>query len=131
MQNRNKEKQNTFHNIWDIQPPNNNPTLDQINITNKTIIVDDFNAHFRTTGYNDLNIAGKTIEDFRASNNIELVYKWTDSLTFLYYNGISTNPDLTIVSSDLSDGNIREIGSNHRMIINTIKIQTKPNKANR
>lgn len=110
-------------------PPNNKPNLDIINISSKTLIIGDFNAHFQLVGYEDINGAGKAVEEFISSNVIELIYSATDIPSYLHYNGRTTNPDLTLASTDIASDITRKIvidpGSGHRMIISNIQIQNK------
>ena len=58
------------------------------------------NAASPSWGYNYYNHAGRTIE-FLNSQKLELLYNPEDKKTFLHYSGRTTNPDLTMVSSDI------------------------------
>ncbi|KAI5725988.1 hypothetical protein M8J77_022473 [Diaphorina citri] len=106
-------------------PPKNSPDLTSIKTDPKTIIIGDFNAHSKSWGYKDQDCAGKILEDFVNTNPIEVIYKPTDTPTFLYHNGSCTNPDLLLVSSDIADYTTRRVlddpGSGHRVILAIIE----------
>ena len=119
-------KENKQFKIYSVySPPKNNELqLDKINVTRATIIMGDFNAASASWGYKYNNKQGKAVEDFINSNNLELLYDEHDPKTFLHYSGSGTNPDLTIVSSDIYDNSKRtvleDIGSGHRAIMLTV-----------
>ena len=108
-----------IYNIYN--PPGNNPNLDVLNTTSKTLITGDFNAHHPDWGYTDINNAGHTIKDYVLSNGVELLYNTDDTPTYLHYNGTTSNPDLTLASTDIIDRCKRNIisdpGLGHRAII--------------
>ncbi|VDO08938.1 unnamed protein product [Rodentolepis nana] len=93
-------------NVWKCQnhfkiyavynPPQNCPNFDFLNISHKTVILGDFNAHSTRWGYKDTNIAGKEIEDMLNSNPLELIYSNEDPATYLHCNGTRTTPDLLL-----------------------------------
>jgi hypothetical protein len=123
-------KMKTTTSIWYIQPPQNNPALSLLDVTKRTLVVGDFNAHFHEVGYKNINEEGKTMEDFILANNVELLYEKKDTPTYLHYNGSTTNPDLTLASPDtaaLASRNIiNDPGCGHRMIITTVNFRTTP-----
>jgi ribonuclease HI len=102
-------------------PPMNRPEFNYFNFSNKTIIIGDFNAHFRTVGYADVNHAGKAVEDIIHTTNMELIFKDNDTPSYLHYNGTTSNPDLLLVSSDITQRTtksmIEDPGTGHRMMI--------------
>lgn len=77
-----------------------NTNLDILDVTTKTIILEDFNAHVQEWGYQDKNQVRHTIIEFLMSKIVELLYKY-DTPTYLHYNGSTTNPDVNLVSSDI------------------------------
>lgn len=97
-----------------------------INVNRKTIVIGDFNAHSQKWGYKDRNLAGDAVEDFLGSNNLELVFDKQDKPTFLHYSGVSSNPDLLMVSTDIIDTTHRTViedsGSGHRMVMANIDL---------
>jgi hypothetical protein len=111
-----------------IAPPprNKNINLEKIKIQQNTIIIGDFNAASPKWGYNYYNEAGKIVEEYLNSNNVELVYKRTDTPTFLHYSGSTTNPDLALVSADLKDSTDKEViedpRSGHRPVTLNINL---------
>jgi hypothetical protein len=111
-------------------PPQNNPALSLLDVSKQTLIVGDFNAHFHDVGYKNINEARKTMKDFISANNVELLYGNEDPATCLHYNGSTTNPDLTLASSDIAALVSRNItddsGCGHRMIITTVNFKTTP-----
>jgi ribonuclease HI len=115
-------------------PPNNDPDLRLVDVSQRTVVVGDFNAHFQDVGYKNVNKAGRTIEDFILTNNIELLYTNGDTPTFLHHNKNTTNPDLTLASTDIAHVASRKIIDDqrygHRMIITTINLRTKPKAPN-
>ena len=78
----------------------NSPNFEYLNITNKSILIGDFNADSPTWGYSDINAAGREIKNLLHTKPVELIFKKDDPGTFLHYNGYMTSPDLLIVSSD-------------------------------
>ena len=123
-----KEKQH-FKIFAVYNPPNNNPDTSLIEISTKTILIGDFNAHAKEWGYANYDRAGRTMMDFLSSNTIDLIYNNNDIPTFLHYCGSTTNPDLTITSSDISSDASRKMiedpGCGHRIIITTIDIKAR------
>ena len=112
---------NSFKIFSVYNPPNNKPNLDFLPLTtSKTIVVGDFNAHSQKWGYNDQNSAGLAIQDLLNTTNLELIYNSMDTPTYLHYNGSKTNPDLLMVSSDISSNTSRKVrddpGSGHRIV---------------
>ncbi|VDO12609.1 unnamed protein product [Rodentolepis nana] len=89
--------------IKTYNPPQNSPNFDFLNISYKTVVLGDFNAHSTRWGYKDTNIAGKEIEDILNSNPLELIYSNEDPATYLHYNGTRTTPDLLLASSAISE----------------------------
>jgi exonuclease III len=53
-------------------PLNNKPDFTSLNITSKTIMIGDFNAHSRKWGYRYTNTAGKEMEDLLNTSTLEL-----------------------------------------------------------
>ena len=102
--------------------------LSYIEHTTATVIMENFNAAFPTWGSNHTNKAGagETVEDFLDSNPIKLMYTDKDPGTFMHYSGSTTDPDLTIVSTDLSDSVSQKIledpGSGHRMSLLSVTL---------
>jgi hypothetical protein len=71
--------------VFDIyNPPQNNLVLSLLDVTKRTLIVGNFNAHFHDVGYKNINEAGKMIEDFISANNDELLYEKGDPPTYLH-----------------------------------------------
>jgi hypothetical protein len=101
--------------------PNNQPDFTSLNVTTKTIVIGDSNAHSTKWGYKDTNTAGKEMEDLLNTSTLELIYNNTDPPTYLHYNGVQTTPDLSLVSSDISANTKRTIlddpGSGHKPVI--------------
>ena len=123
-------KQENHFKIYGLyNPPNNVPNMEVLELSSKTVVVGDFNAHMKEVGYSDDNATGKAIKDYIDSNNIVLIYNSNDTPSYLHYNGSTTNPDLTLVSPDISIQTTRSIlddsGTGHRMIINSIQIGGK------
>uniref|UniRef100_A0A8D8Q7F5 Endonuclease/exonuclease/phosphatase domain-containing protein n=1 Tax=Cacopsylla melanoneura TaxID=428564 RepID=A0A8D8Q7F5_9HEMI len=110
-------------------PPTNSPDLSVIIIQSKTVIIGDFNAHSTNWGYQSQNEPGAKLEDFINTNTLELIYKPNDTPTFLHHSGSQTNPDLLMVSSDITENTTREVledpGSGHRVIKATITSKCK------
>lgn len=75
------------------------------------------NAASLPCDYNYSNKTGNVKEDFLDSNPIELVYNKKETRNFLHYSGSITNPNLTIVSTDLIDNSqctvLEDPGSGH------------------
>nr|CDS26115.1 hypothetical protein HmN_000645500 [Hymenolepis microstoma] len=92
----------------------------------------DFNAHSTRWSYKNRNTAGKEIEDIFNSSPLELIYGDEDPATYLHYNGTRTNPNLLLVSSDISELTQRKIiddpGSGHKTLIASIAINSKSMK---
>ncbi|VDO03263.1 unnamed protein product [Rodentolepis nana] len=109
-------------------PPQNCPNFDFLNISHKTVVLGDFNAHSTRWDYKDTNIAGKEIEDMVNSNSLELIYSNEDPATYLHYNGTRTTPDLLLASSDISELTRRKIiddpDSGHKPVIVSINISS-------
>ena len=105
-------------------PRNNNLNLDLLNISTSTIIMGDFNAASPNWGYNYYNSQGRTLEDFLSSNEMELVYDPNDPKTFIHHTGNCTNPDLTLVSTNLYEhckrSIIEDLGCQHRAVMLTL-----------
>ncbi|GIY15568.1 hypothetical protein CDAR_618821 [Caerostris darwini] len=93
----------------------------------ETIVIGDVNAHPTRWGYDDMNAAGKEIEDLLNSSLLDLTYDASDPPTYIHYNGSGSTPDLLCISTDLSPFTNRIIivdpGSGHRQIIASIVIQ--------
>ncbi|KAG8173404.1 hypothetical protein JTE90_015537 [Oedothorax gibbosus] len=105
-------------------PPRNRPNFDLVEMGKKTILMGDFNAHSFEWGYDNYNAAGRELENFMSTNQLQLIYESSDTPSYLHYNGSLTNPDLIFVSSDLEDM-VRQVledpGFGHRMILCTIR----------
>nr|CDS26091.1 selectin protein,pol protein [Hymenolepis microstoma] len=110
-------------------PPQNRSNFDLRNISYKTIVLGDFNAHSTRWGYKNRNTAGNEIEDILNSSPLELIYSYEDPATYLHYNGTRTTPDLLLVSSDISEltqhKTIDDPGSGHKPVITSITINSK------
>ena len=110
-------------------PPTNKPNIDFINVHRKTIIIGDFNAPSKHWGFNVITPPGQLVENFLNSTQMELFYRPTYPPTFLHYSGKGTNPDLLLVSSDISDTTTQKViedpGSGHRIVIASIKLSTQ------
>jgi hypothetical protein len=114
-------------------PPQNNPTLSLLDVTKRTLVVGNFNAHFHDVGYKNINEAGKTMDNFISANTVELLYEKEDPTTYLHYSGSTTSPDLTLASdiAALASRNIiHDPGCGHRMIITTVNFKTTPGTFN-
>jgi hypothetical protein len=72
-------------------------------------------------GYTYKKAPGEAIKEFLAANTVELLYNPKDPPTYLHYNGHATNPDLSIVSTNLANLSTRviaeDMGSHHRAVI--------------
>jgi hypothetical protein len=83
--------------------------------------VGDFNAASPNWGYTYKNAPGKAVEEFLAAKTVELLYNPKDPPTYLHYNGHATNPDLSIVSTNLTNLSTHivaeDMGSDHRVDI--------------
>nr|CDS27209.1 hypothetical protein HmN_000158200 [Hymenolepis microstoma] len=108
--------------------PQNRPNFD-LNISHKTILLGDFNAHSTRWGYKNRNTAEKEIEDILNSSSLELIYNDKDSATYLHCNGTRTTPDLLLVSSGTCELTERKIiddpGFGHKSVIASITINSK------
>nr|CDS31997.1 hypothetical protein HmN_000397500 [Hymenolepis microstoma]CUU97691.1 hypothetical transcript [Hymenolepis microstoma] len=111
-------------------PPQNRPNFDLLNISYKTIVLEDFNAHSTRWGYRNRNTAGKEIEDILNSSPLELIYSEENPATYLHYSGTRTTSNLLLISSDISDITQREIiddpGSGHKPVIASIPSSPNP-----
>ena len=120
---KNKER---FRIYFIYNPPNNKLDLNSIVITQKTIVVGDFNGHSQTWGYENSNEIGNTIEDWIISNELELIFDSKQTGTYMHHNGKTFNPDLLMVSSNIANKTQRlvkdSLGSDHRVIIANIKL---------
>nr|CDS29376.1 selectin protein [Hymenolepis microstoma]CUU99916.1 selectin protein [Hymenolepis microstoma] len=109
-------------------PPQNRPNFDLLNISHKTVVLGDFNAHSTRWGYKNRNTAGKEIEDILNSSPLEVIYNDEVPATHLHYNGIRTTPNLLLVSSDISELTQRKIidnpGSGHKPVIASVTIKS-------
>jgi hypothetical protein len=99
---------------------NNKLDFESLNVTGKTTIIGNFNAHSLKLGYKDTSTGGKETEDLLIASTLELIYD-TDPPTYLHYIGAQTTPDLLLVSSDNS-ANTESIifddpGSGHKIVI--------------
>nr|CDS25417.2 pol protein [Hymenolepis microstoma] len=110
-------------------PPQNRSNFDLLNISHKTIVHEDFNAHSTRWGYKDRNTAEKEIEDILNSCPLELSFSDEGPATYLHYNGTRTTPDLLLVSSDINELTQRKIiygpGSGRKPVIASITINSK------
>nr|CDS26585.1 hypothetical protein HmN_000148200 [Hymenolepis microstoma] len=118
-------------NVWKSQshfkiyavynPPQNRPNFDLLNISYKTVVLGDFNAHSTRWGYKNRNTAWKAIEDIFNNSPLELIYSDEDPATYLHYNETRTTPDLFLVSNDICELTQRKIidypGSGHKLVI--------------
>ncbi|KAJ4427120.1 hypothetical protein ANN_24736 [Periplaneta americana] len=113
-------------------PPNNSPDLNIFDISHKTIIMGDFNAHSKLWGYRNQNTAGKAMEDWLNTNELELVFNRDQEATYMHHTGSTFNPDLLLVASNIAERTHCEIyeslGSDHRVVIASIKVKAKPPK---
>jgi len=93
-----------------------------------------FNATSPSWGYNYYNHAGRTVEEFLNSQKLELLYNPEDKKTFLHYSGSTTNPDLTMVSSDIYENSqkavLEDLGSSHRAVLISILLNVPTKKPN-
>jgi hypothetical protein len=103
-----KQKKLTIYGIYS-PPKNQNLSLNNLEISPRTIVVGDFNAASPSWGYNYISEAGKVVEDLLNTNNTELLYNSTDIPTFLHYTGATTNPDLAVITSNLVHQTSREV----------------------
>nr|CDS33133.1 hypothetical protein HmN_000486900 [Hymenolepis microstoma] len=74
-------------------PPQNRPNFDLLNISRKTIVLEDFNAHSIGWGYMNRNTAAKEIEDILNSSHLESSYSDEDPATYFHYIETRTTPD--------------------------------------
>ncbi|VDN97294.1 unnamed protein product [Rodentolepis nana] len=113
--------QNHFEIYAVYNPPQNSPNFNLLNISHKTVVLGDFNAHSTRWGSKNIKIAGKEIVDFLNSNSLELIYSNEEPATYLYYNGTRTTPDLHLASTDISEHTHSKIiddpGSDHKPVI--------------
>jgi len=122
-------KENKKFTIYGIYSPpgNKNLLLDTLDITPSTVVIRDFNAASPSWGYNYYNHAGRTVEEFLNSQKLELLYHPEEQKTFLHYSGSTTNPDLTMVSSDTYKNSqktvLEDLGSSHRATKITILLK--------
>nr|CUU97368.1 hypothetical transcript [Hymenolepis microstoma] len=97
------------------------PNFDLLNISYKTVVLGDFNAHSTRWGYKNRNTAWKAIEDIFNNSPLELIYSDEDPATYLHYNETRTTPDLFLVSNDICELTQRKIidypGSGHKLVI--------------
>lgn len=120
---------------YSIYSPANNKklNLNDIKDCNNTIVTGDFNGYSPRWGYHNLNTAGIEIENFGDGKWYELLYNPNDLKPHIYYTGNSTTPDLVLVSSNLTNRYkklvIEDVGSGHRMVETSIKLNLKPNKS--
>ncbi|XP_071037675.1 uncharacterized protein [Parasteatoda tepidariorum] len=107
-------------------PPGNKPNFDVLNISKRTIIMGDFNAHTHLVGYRDENFAGKELESFIDTHRIELVYQGSDCPSYMHYNRTLSNPDVVLVSSDIAQWLQRDVLEDpvfgHRVILTTLQV---------
>lgn len=92
------------------------------NISNKTIIVGDFNAHHTIWGCHDTNRRGQTMENFINQNN--LTFLNTGTPTFYKNNTIPSAIDLTISTNNIAQKinwyvHNSNLGSDHHPIVIT------------
>ena len=83
-------KHNHHTKIYDIYSPPNNKRLNLVILDpthNNTVNLGDFNAASPDWSYGYTNAPGKVVEEFLASNMIEILYNQQDPPTYLHYNG--------------------------------------------
>nr|CDS26966.1 pol protein [Hymenolepis microstoma] len=102
-------------------PPQNRPNFELLNISHKTIVRGDFNAHSTRWGYKNRDTVGKEIE--------EIIHSDEDRATCFHCNGTRTTPDLSSVSCDITELTKRKIiddpGSGHKPVIAGTTINSK------
>ncbi|VDO01829.1 unnamed protein product [Rodentolepis nana] len=117
-------------------PSHNSPSFDFLNISHKTVVLGDFNAHFTRLGYKNINLAGKEIEDMPNSDILELIYsikillhicttmKPEQLLTCSWLQPTSASSDLLLASTDISEHTYHKItddpGSDHKPVIASV-----------
>jgi len=64
------------------------------------------------------------VEEFLNSQKLKLLYNPEDKKTLLHYSGSTTNPDLTMVSSDVYENSqkavLEDFGSSRRAVLISI-----------
>nr|CUU00435.1 hypothetical transcript [Hymenolepis microstoma] len=109
--------------------PRNRPNFDLLNISHKTIVPGNCNAHFTRWGYKSRNTAGKEIEDILNSSSLELIYSDEEPATYLHYNRTRTTPDLLLVTGHISELTQRKIiddpKSGNKPVVVSITIKSK------
>ena len=84
-------KNNSKFSIYAVYSlPNNMPNLATLTLSNKTIVIDDLNAHSPRWNYTNYNAAGKEVEGLLNSTTLELIFSPSDSPPYLHYNGKQT-----------------------------------------
>ncbi|GFT18761.1 hypothetical protein NPIL_515941 [Nephila pilipes] len=72
---------------------------------------------------------GQTVEDFIDSNAMFLMYDPEHPNTFIHNSGSSTNPDLTMITTNIADQCIKTVigdpGSGHRITKLIVELKTK------
>ncbi|KAG8193050.1 hypothetical protein JTE90_028162 [Oedothorax gibbosus] len=114
---------NKFTPSFEVVKEMNEHDLSEIAVVNiwiwKTQLRESFNAMSPNWGYKNRNQAGQTVEDFIDSNAMALMYNTKDPKTFIHNSGNSTNPDLTMVSTNIVDQCTKIVigdpGSGHRI----------------
>jgi hypothetical protein len=117
-------KHNHHTRIYGIYSPPNNKclNLDILDLTNNNIVImGDFNTASPDWSYTYKNATGKAVEEFLVANTAQLLYNPKDPPAYLHYSGHATNPDLSIVSTNLANLSTRiltgDMGSDHRAVI--------------
>ena len=116
----------TVHNFY--CPPDTTTELPLLyDITRRTILAGDFNAHMPELGYDRYNNMGREIEALCNGKPINLLQSKQTLPTCLHRrHGTTSRPDLTLISTDLlSDTEIKvldDIGSDHLPILTTVTL---------
>nr|CUU99687.1 hypothetical transcript [Hymenolepis microstoma] len=123
------KNQNPFKMYTHYNPSQIRPNFNLLNMSHKTIVLGDFNAHSTRWGYENRNTAGKEIEGILKGSPLELIYSDEDPVTYLFYIGTGTISDLLVVSSDISEliqlKIIDDPGSGYKPVITSITINSK------
>ena len=123
----------TVFNIY--SPPDKQIQLHNIKVEPQSwIITGDFNSHSPSWGYGQLNSKGEEVENWITENRLILINKPDDPDTFFSRTWRTTStPDLAIATDDIQGIAEREVasqlgGSDHRLVIISIKGQTQPHR---
>jgi ribonuclease HI len=93
----------TVHMLYN--PPDNSPkALDNIRITDSTILIGDFNAPHKDWGYKETNSVGRDVAEFAYSQALIVMEDddETNRTTFLSYTDKTSRPDLILAQAQIA-----------------------------